>query len=123
MMKDIIELRNLSVTYAGKSNPALRNLNLSFQKGSFSLITGLSGCGKSTLAHALCGFIPHGWSGIMGGDVWLDGLNLVTHPLKNWRGSWVWFSRILMPRYAALPFPRKWPSGWKTYRSLLKISN
>lgn len=86
MTEDIIELRNLAFTYAGKSNPALRDLNLSFQKGSFSLITGLSGCGKSTLAHALCGFIPHGWPGVMEGEVWLDGLNTRHTPPERLAG-------------------------------------
>ena len=86
MTEDIIELQNLCFTYAGKSNPALRGLNLSLQKGSFSLITGLSGCGKSTLAHALCGFIPHGWPGFMEGEVWLDGLNTRHTPPERLAG-------------------------------------
>jgi len=75
MAKNIIELRNLTFTYAGKSSPALRQLNLEITAGSFVLITGLSGCGKSTLAYALCGFIPHGWPGTLEGDVILGGLN------------------------------------------------
>lgn len=75
MRKVSVELRDLTFTYAGKSNPSLRKLNLSFQEGSFILVTGLSGCGKSTLALALCGFIPHGWPGVMEGEVWLHGFN------------------------------------------------
>ena len=86
MKKTIIELRNLSFSYLGKSQPALRKLNLSVQEGSFILVTGLSGCGKSTMAHALCGFIPHGWPGVMEGDVWLNGLNTRHTPLEKLAG-------------------------------------
>jgi len=72
---NIIELHNLTFTYAEKNDPALKKINLSVKQGSFTLVTGLSGCGKSTLAYALCGFIPYGWPGVLEGDVLLNGFN------------------------------------------------
>lgn len=43
------ELRQLSFTYPGETNPALSDLSLSFDRGSLTLLTGASGSGKTTL--------------------------------------------------------------------------
>lgn len=86
MNQNMIELRNFSFTYAGKSHPALSNINLAIAEGSFVLVTGLSGCGKSALAYTLCGFIPYGWPGVMAGDVLLDGQNTRSTPPERIAG-------------------------------------
>jgi D-methionine transport system ATP-binding protein len=51
----LIELRNLSKTYEGKSgsHEALRNINLTIQDGDIYGIIGLSGAGKSTLVRCI----------------------------------------------------------------------
>ncbi|UWG96622.1 ATP-binding cassette domain-containing protein [Dehalobacter sp. DCM] len=86
MKQNMIELRDFSFTYAGKSHPALSNINLTIAEGSFVLVTGLSGCGKSTLAYTLCGFIPYGWPGDMEGDVLVDGQNTKSTPPEKIAG-------------------------------------
>lgn len=51
-MEEIISLKNIDYSYYGKI-PALRNINLSVNKGEMFSIIGLNGCGKSTLLNIL----------------------------------------------------------------------
>ena len=51
-MDDIISLKNIDYSYYGKI-PALKNINLSIEKGEMFAIIGLNGCGKSTLLHII----------------------------------------------------------------------
>jgi NitT/TauT family transport system ATP-binding protein len=54
----IVELKNVGVTYkkAGKPFPALKDLNLSVDKGQFVSIVGPSNCGKTVLLRLIAGF-------------------------------------------------------------------
>ncbi len=54
---EILKVNNLSKKYGKGENEflALKNINLSINKGEFVCITGKSGCGKSTLLHILSG--------------------------------------------------------------------
>ncbi len=63
-MESDIFVESLSYTYPGHSEPSLRNINFSVDKGDFVLIAGPTGCGKSTLVYCLNGLIPH----VFGGD-------------------------------------------------------
>ena len=49
----MIELQNVTKTYAGSPKPALHNISLRVEKGDFCLLTGPSGAGKSTLLRLL----------------------------------------------------------------------
>ena len=52
-MDNIIEIRDLSFSYKdpeGKLHPALHNINLDFERGTYTAILGHNGSGKSTLA-------------------------------------------------------------------------
>ena len=52
-MDNIIEIKDLSFSYKdseGKMHPALHNINLNFERGSYTAILGHNGSGKSTLA-------------------------------------------------------------------------
>jgi ABC-type multidrug transport system ATPase subunit len=51
-MEDIISLKNISYSYYGKI-PALKNIDLSINRGEMFSIIGLNGCGKSTLLHII----------------------------------------------------------------------
>lgn len=70
----IIQVRDLSFTYAGSSKPALKNVNISVERGEFVLVVGPSGGGKSTLLRCLNGLIPQFYEGEYSGKVFVDGL-------------------------------------------------
>ena len=53
----MIRFKNVSVTYRGGVQ-ALRNLNLTIDKGEFVVIVGLSGAGKSTMLRSVNGLVP-----------------------------------------------------------------
>lgn len=67
-------VRNLSFYYPEQSEKALDNINLSVEKGSFTVICGASGCGKSTLLRQLKTVLaPHG---VKNGEIFFDGIPL-----------------------------------------------
>ena len=51
-MKNILETKNLSFTYAGAKSPSLKNITLPIKKNAVTALIGPSGCGKSTLLRA-----------------------------------------------------------------------
>ncbi|CAM3955139.1 ABC transporter ATP-binding protein [Mesobacillus zeae] len=66
-----IELNKVSFTYPGGAVPAVRNLSLKVEKGSFTLLFGASGSGKSTLLRMLKKEIQP--NGVLAGDIMIDG--------------------------------------------------
>jgi ATP-binding cassette subfamily B protein len=46
-------IQGLEVSYPGRSEPILRNINLMIPEGTYTAITGASGCGKTTLLRCL----------------------------------------------------------------------
>ncbi|WP_342430811.1 energy-coupling factor transporter ATPase [Neobacillus sp. FSL H8-0543] len=67
----VIELNNLNFTYPDCSEPAIRNLSLTIEKGQFVVLFGASGSGKSTLLRLLKKEIqPHG---ALTGDIRING--------------------------------------------------
>ncbi len=71
----MIEIKDLTYTYPGKSIATLRNVNIDIPKGEFVLLTGPTGCGKSTLLKTINGLIPHLIGGKMEGKVEVAGLD------------------------------------------------
>lgn len=67
----MLELRNLTVGYAGE--PVLRDFSLALPDGGFTALIGPNGCGKSTLLRTACGLLQPSE-----GQVLLDG-----EPLPN----------------------------------------
>ena len=57
-MKEVLNIKHLSKTYATQSNAAnvLEDLNMTVQENEFICILGPSGCGKSTLLRCVAGF-------------------------------------------------------------------
>ena len=72
-MAEVIEIRDLSFTFANSESPVLRRIQLEFAAGEFALICGPTGSGKSTLLRALTGLVPYYSSGQLSGEVWLHG--------------------------------------------------
>jgi len=65
-LPDIIELKNINMSYDGSKSHIIKNLNFLVEdkpnQGQFVVILGLSGCGKSTLLRLMCG-LQHPTSG------------------------------------------------------------
>ena len=68
-----LTINNLSFQYKSRSQPAIKNINLSVNPGEVMLIAGSSGCGKTTLMRCINGLIPAAYTGNLEGDVLLFG--------------------------------------------------
>nr|WP_315204065.1 ABC transporter ATP-binding protein [uncultured Albidiferax sp.] len=53
-----LDLQNLSVTYPGRSQPAVNSVTLGLPAGDIGVLIGPSGCGKTTLLRAVAGLEP-----------------------------------------------------------------
>jgi len=51
----VIETKNLTYTYPGRTEPSIKDVSIKIEKGEFTLITGPSGCGKTTLCRCFNG--------------------------------------------------------------------
>lgn len=56
-MKDIIKLHNITFTYPDAERPAVDNINLNIQEGSWTAIIGHNGSGKSTITRLINGLL------------------------------------------------------------------
>ena len=63
----MIEVDNLSFTYANDTAPAISNISLEIGESEIVLVTGPSGSGKSTLCRCFNGLIPHFYGGTISG--------------------------------------------------------
>ncbi len=79
----IIKLRDVMFTYAGATEPALRDITLTVPPGQICAIIGKAGAGKSTLCALCAGFVPHFFRGRLSGDVLVDGVSVADHPIAE----------------------------------------
>ncbi len=77
----IIEAKNLTYTYPGGTQPAIKNVSLTIEKGDFVILTGPSGCGKTTLCRCFNGLIPHFYAGKLEGELTVTRLTVAEHPI------------------------------------------
>lgn len=77
-----IEFRNVSYTYPNTGIEALKNLSFRVNAGETLAIMGKTGSGKSTIALLLCRLIDP-----TSGEILVDGKNLKTHNLENYRNQ------------------------------------
>ena len=84
-MNALLEVRNLSVSFATPEGPlqAVDGISFSLERGAVLGLVGESGCGKSATASALCGLLPPLAS--TGGSVRLSGQELASLPEEGWR--------------------------------------
>ncbi len=73
----MIELRDVSFTYAVTGVRALKNVSLKIFPGEFVLVVGDSGSGKSTLLRSMNGLVPHFHGGKLEGDILIKGKRTV----------------------------------------------
>ncbi|TNF61043.1 MAG: ABC transporter ATP-binding protein [Rhodobacteraceae bacterium] len=71
-----LSIRNLSVTLMGGPR-ILRNVSLDVAAGQVHGLVGESGAGKSMIGKAVLGILPRALR-ITGGQIWLDGVDLLT---------------------------------------------
>jgi energy-coupling factor transport system ATP-binding protein len=71
-----IVLDNVTWTYSGSSEPAIKNVSLNVKRGEILVITGPSGAGKTTLSRILNGLVPHFYRGEMSGEAYIRGLRV-----------------------------------------------
>ena len=69
MMKNIIEIENVSFRYKGSDEGLLDSFSLSVKKGEVLLLCGESGSGKTTVIRLINGLIPHYYPGELEGNV------------------------------------------------------
>jgi energy-coupling factor transporter ATP-binding protein EcfA2 len=70
----IITLKQVSYTYPPPGTQALRDINISIEKGEFLALMGAKGSGKTTFCRLLNGLIPHSQGGTLKGTVLVDGM-------------------------------------------------
>lgn len=86
----MLEVKQLSAGYPG--NSVLKNISLTFTKGTVTVVAGPNGCGKSTLLKAVAGILP------ADGEVFLDGKPISGLP-----------SRLRAQKISFLPQSRRVP--------------
>ena len=83
----MIDVASLSFSYVseltGDRVEALKDVDLSADSGSLTLVCGASGCGKSTLMKALTGLVPQMTPGELDGVVRINGRNLADVALTD----------------------------------------
>ncbi len=76
MAEPLATVERLTYTYPGAPAPALADVSLQLEPGSFTVLAGTSGSGKSTLLRALCGLVPHFHGGDVRGELSVGGLDV-----------------------------------------------
>ena len=79
-----LEVRNLSARLKGSDQRLLRRVSLSVAAGEVRGLVGESGAGKSMIGKAVLGILPRAVE-ITGGEILLDGVDLLTLPPRERR--------------------------------------
>lgn len=74
-----IRFRDVTVTYPGADEPALRDVAVDVLEGELALAVGATGSGKSTLLRCVNGLVPHFTGGQLAGSVSVAGRDTRTH--------------------------------------------
>lgn len=82
-MKAYLSIRNLSVSLKGGGR-ILRSVSLDVAVGQVHGLVGESGAGKSMIGKAVLGILPRALT-VTGGEIWLDGADLLTLPVNERR--------------------------------------
>jgi len=77
----VIETKDVTYTYPGATNPSIKNVSITINKGDFVILTGPSGCGKTTLCRCFNGLVPHFYNGKLEGTITAADLNVADHKI------------------------------------------
>ena len=77
-----LSVRDLEVIYTSRKNvvQAVNKVSFDMKKGETLALVGETGAGKTTIAKAILGILPNPPAKILGGEVWLDGEELLKMP-------------------------------------------
>ncbi|WP_206742964.1 ABC transporter ATP-binding protein [Streptomyces natalensis] len=78
-----IALDKVTVRYAARGEPSLRDFSFEVSEGECVLLTGGSGCGKSTVIRLLNGLVPHVYEAEVSGSVSVLGHTPAERPLQE----------------------------------------
>ena len=81
----LITFENLSYTYPGETEPALKDISLEIHAGEHIALVGMSGAGKSTLAALLLRFMEPD-----NGQITINHAPISAIPLHSWRDQVAW---------------------------------
>ncbi len=79
VFKDTLCFKNVSYSYPGSIEPALKNININISKNAIIGIVGTTGSGKSTLTDLILGLLQPS-----NGQIFVDGCLLKSRDLKSW---------------------------------------
>ncbi len=79
MTSAAIEFDRVGITYAGQTEPAVRDVNFTLEQGELAVLVGRTGSGKSTLLGAINGLVPHFTGGTLTGSVRVHGRDTRDH--------------------------------------------
>ena len=76
MSEPLVTAEAFGYRYPESARPALHDISLELEPGTFTVLAGVSGSGKSTLLRALCGLVPHFHGGEASGELCVGGLDV-----------------------------------------------
>ena len=79
MPEPLVVAERFGYRYPEASRPSLRDVSLSIEPGTFTVLAGVSGSGKSTLLRAFSGLVPHFHGGEATGELHVGGLDVREH--------------------------------------------
>ncbi len=77
----MVQIKNVSFSYAGREDNNIKNINLNINDGECILLCGRSGCGKTTVTRHINKLIPWFCSGNTQGEVYIDNENIKDIPM------------------------------------------
>jgi len=80
--KKFLSVRNLEVIYTSgkKTVQAVNKVSFDLEKGETLALVGETGAGKTTIAKSILGILPNPPSKVLGGEIWLEGEELLGMP-------------------------------------------
>jgi energy-coupling factor transport system ATP-binding protein len=79
MPEPLVVAERFGYRYPESLRPSLRDVTLTLEPGTFTVLAGVSGSGKSTLLRALSGLVPHFHGGEASGELTVGGLDVRDH--------------------------------------------